>query len=205
MQFVFSCLHSSPSLFLPRVRRRPPPHRAAHLNSRHNREHFSRIIGSAVIRILPWHRRTTSRILVVACFLSQPARAGRLLPARLTRAISSADILSFSRWAALQRAIFFYSSNPNSALEELSRSSPTRHPWSPLLTIVRLVLVFNCRRTSNCAPHNIRWIGSGVSASPWARRTFTAMALTVSTPPLACAGLSEDTGTREPPNINRAS
>src|SRR5260370_10748864 len=155
MQFVFSCLHSSPSLFLPRVRRRPPPHRAAHLNSRHNREHFSRITGSAVIRILPWPRRTTSRILVVACFLSQPARAGRLLPARLTRAISSADISSFSRWAALPRGIFFYSSNRNYTLEEPSPRSPTRHPWSRLLTIVRLVLVFNFRRTSTCPRHNI--------------------------------------------------
>src|SRR6202171_3028240 len=180
------------------MRRPPLPNQAAYHTSRHNHGHSFRITGSAVIRISPWRRRTTNRISDVACFRSRPVRAGQPPRARPTHAISSADILNYNRWAVLQRGISFYSSNPNSALEEISRSSPTLHPCCRLLTIVRLESVSNCRKTSNCVRRNIRWIGSGVIAGPWARRTFAPMAQMVSMPPLACAGLSEDTGTREP-------
>src|SRR5216684_1931267 len=105
---------------------------------------------------------------------------------------------SFNRLAALQRGISFCSSNPDSASEEISPSSLTPRPSYRLLTIVRSESVSNCRETSNCERHNIKWIGWDVTASPWARQTFIPMALTVFMPPLACAGLSGDMGARDP-------
>src|SRR5256714_7636846 len=180
------------------MRRAPPPHRVVNLTSSRHHGHFSRITGSAVIRISPSRRRTTNRILDAACFPSRPVRAGRLLRAQLMHAISLADTLSFNRWAGLWRGISFYSSNRNSALEEIFPSSRIRHPCCRLLLIVPLESLSNCREISNCAPRNIRWIGWGAMAIPWARRTFAPMALMVFMPPLACAGLSEDTGAKEP-------
>src|SRR6266478_5464761 len=139
--------------------RRAPPHRVANLTSSRNHGHFFRITGSAVIRIYPARRRTTNRILDAACFPSRLVREGRLLRALLMHAISLADTLSFNLWAELWRGISFFSSNRNSALEEISPSSRIRHPCCRLLLIVPLESLSNCRETSNCAPRNIRWIG----------------------------------------------
>jgi len=126
--------------------------------------HFSRITGCVAMRILKSLRRTTNRTLADVPSLNRPARAGRLPRARPTLGISTADTLSFNRWAELWHGISFYSSNPNSALEEISPSSPTPRPWRPLPTTVRLESVSNCPETLNCARRSIKWIGWGVTA-----------------------------------------
>src|SRR5437016_2743965 len=107
---------------------KPPPNLSANLTSHLNREHFFRTTGSAAIPISPSHHRTTNPISDVACFRNRPVPEGLPPLARPTRVIFLADTLSFSRWAVLRRVTSFCSLNPGSALEEISRSSPTPRP-----------------------------------------------------------------------------
>jgi len=92
---------------------------------------LSRKLGPRTIRILRGAFDTTNRISDVACFPSQQCGRTASTCTALRTPISSADILTFNRWDALQRA-FFLSANPKTQLWTNIRSSPTLRPCLPI-------------------------------------------------------------------------